>query len=208
MRTYKIQSLTYTLSLLLIAGITTGCSDSDEEKQVKKELSTKTAEAPKIEVVQNKDAHAIKIKAKENDKSQSKSYYYDYNVKSAYDENSRPANEDAYVRTKPRTNIDANMNIRSPYDKVQVSMLVKKLSKEFIVKCSACHNNYANGVIGSSLLGKDYEYIYNKIISFKTGKKSNPLMNDLVKMMDDAKIKKLAQEIYEFNKEITKMRNK
>ncbi|WP_415398187.1 c-type cytochrome [Sulfurimonas sp. CS5] len=207
MRTYKIQCLVYTLSLLLIAGVT-GCSDNKEEKQVKKETSTKTDEALKIEVVQNKDAHAIKVKVKENDKSQSKSYYYDYNIKSAYDENSRPANVDASVRVKPRTNIDANMNVRSPYDKVQVSMLVKKLSKEFIVKCSACHNDYANGVIGPSLLGKDYEYIYNKIISFKTGKKSNPLMNDLVKMMDDAKIKKLAHEIYEFNKEINEMRNK
>jgi len=207
MKIHKTQSLVYAISFLVIATLT-GCSDSNEEKQIKKEVSTKTTEAPKIEVIQNKDAHAIKVKEKENDKSQSKSYYYDYNVKSAYDENSRPANEDASVRTKPRTNVEANMNVRSPYDKVQVSMLVKKLSKEFIVKCSACHNDYANGVIGPSLLGKDREYIYKKIIGFKTGEKSNPLMNDLVKMMDDENIKKLAQEIYEFNEEINKMRNK
>ena len=207
MKTFKTQALTYTLGFLFITGIT-GCSDSSEKKQAEKEPSTKAAEAPKIEVVQNKDAHAIKVEVKESDKTQSKSYYYDYNVKSAYDENSRPANEDASVRVKPRTNIEANMNVRSPYDKVQVSMLVKKLSKEFIVKCSACHNDYANGVIGPSLLGKDSSYIYKKIISFKTGEASNPLMNDLVKMMDDAKIKELAQEIYEFNKEIKEMRNK
>ncbi|WP_294964812.1 hypothetical protein [Sulfurimonas sp.] len=207
MKKSKIQALTCTLGFLLITGIT-GCSDSNEEKQTQKEVSTKTAEAPKIEVVQNKDAHAIKVAVKKNDNNQSKSYYYDYNVKSAYDENSRPANKDASVRVKPRSNIDANMHIRSPYDKVQVSMLVKKLSKEFIVKCSACHNDYANGVIGPSLLGKDSSYIYNKIMSFKTGEKSNPLMNDLVKMMDEAKIKKLAQEIFEFNKEINQMRKK
>jgi cytochrome c553 len=207
MKKSKIQALTCTLGFLLITGIT-GCSDSNEEKQKTKEVSTKTAEAPKIEVVQNKDAHAIKVAVKKNDNNLSKSYYYDYNVKSAYDENSRPANKDASVRVKPRTNVDANMNIRSPYDKVQVSMLVKKLSKEFIVKCSACHNDYANGVIGPSLLGKDSSYIYNKIMSFKTGEKSNPLMNDLVKMMDEAKIKKLSQEIYEFNKEINQMRKK
>ena len=177
-------------------------------KSTKKESSTKAAEASKIEVVQNKDAHAIKVEAKTTDKSQSKSYYYDYNIKSAYDENSRPANEDASVRVKPRTNIEANMNIRSPYEKVQVSMLVRKLSKEFIVKCSACHNDYANGVIGPSLLGKDSTFIYEQIADFKTGKKSNPLMNDLVKMMDDKEIKKLADEIFEFNKEINKMRDK
>ncbi|EDZ61571.1 conserved hypothetical protein containing cytochrome c domain [Sulfurimonas gotlandica GD1] len=207
MKTSKIQALAYTLSFLFIAGIT-GCSDSADEKQTKKEPSTKAAEAPKIEVVQNKDAHAIKVEVKENDKSQSKSYYYDYNVKSAYDENSMPANNDASVRVKPRTIIDANMHVRSPYEKIQVSMLVKKLSKEFIVKCSACHNDYANGVIGPSLLGKDSDYIYKKIISFKTGEKSNPLMNDLVKMMNDNEIKQMANEIFEFNKEINKMRNK
>jgi len=207
MKTYKIQGLAYTLGFLFITGIT-GCSDSAEKKQTDKEPSTKAAEAPKIEVVQNKNAHAIKVEVKKSDKNQSKSYYYDYNIKSAYDENARPANEDAAVRVKPRTNIDANLHVRSPYEKVQVSMLVKKLSKEFIVKCSACHNDYANGVIGPSLLGKDSSYIYKKIISFKTGEKSNPLMNDLVKMMDEAKIKELAQEIYEFNKEINKMRNK
>ena len=207
MKTYKIQGLAYTLGFLFITGIT-GCSDSAEKKQTDKESSTKAAEAPKIEVVQNKNAHAIKVEVKKSDKNQSKSYYYDYNIKSAYDENARPANEDAAVRVKPRTNIDANLHVRSPYEKVQVSMLVKKLSKEFIVKCSACHNDYANGVIGPSLLGKDSSYIYKKIISFKTGEKSNPLMNDLVKMMDEARIKELAQEIYEFNKEIDKMRNK
>jgi len=205
MKNLKIKALSYSLAALLIVGATGCSSDTKEENS----SSTKTApQASKIEVVQNKDAHAIKVEAKENDKSQSKSYYYDYNVKSAYDENSRPANEDASVRTKPRTSVEANMNVRSPYEKVKVSMLVKKLSKEFIVKCSACHNDYANGIIGPSLLGKDTEYIYNKIAAYKTGKESNVLMNDLVNMMDDKEIKKLAQEIYEFNKEIKEMRNK
>ena len=207
MKTYKVQNLIYATSFLVIATLT-GCSDSSEDKSAKKEASSKIAEASKIEVVQNKDAHAIKVEAKLSDKSQSKSYYYDYNIKSAYDENSQPANKDASVRVKPRTNIDANMHIRSPYEKVQVSMLVKKLSKEFIVKCSACHNDYANGLIGPSLLGKDYSFIYKSIMDFKTGKKSNPLMNDLVKMMDEKKIKKLANEIFKFNKEINNMRNK
>jgi cytochrome c553 len=206
MKKYKIQNVVYALSFLLVATFA-GCSGNDEDK-TKKETSSNVADASKIEVVKNENAHAIKVQAKENDKSQSKSYYYDYNVKSAYDENSRPANSDASVRTKPRTSVEANMNVRSPYDKVKVSMLVKKLSKEFIVKCSACHNDYANGVIGPSLLGKDSDYIYKKIVSFKTGEKSNPLMNDLVKNMDDEKIKKLADEIYQFNNEINEMRNK
>ncbi|MDY0234168.1 MAG: hypothetical protein RBS11_09050 [Sulfurimonas sp.] len=202
----RISRIKIFASALVLALAFSACSDSSEKKEVKKQAAS--SEAPKIEVVQNTDALAEKVAQKDNDESQSKSFYYDYNINSEYDPNSTPANEDASVRRKPRTNLEANMHVRSPYEKVEISMMVKKLSKEFIVKCSACHDNYANGIIGPSLLGKDSDYIYDKISAFKTGKKSNPLMNDLVKMMSDEDIKRLAQEIFEFNKEITKMRNK
>jgi cytochrome c553 len=100
------------------------------------------------------------------------------------------------------------MNVRSPYEQVQVSMLVRKLSKNFIIRCSPCHNDYANGIIGPSLLGRDSDYIYNKIQDFKTGKKSNPLMTDLIKQMSNKEIRTMANEIYNFNKEIKQMRNR
>lgn len=204
MKISKNKILTFTLGLVLITF--SACSDSAEKKETK--AQAKSSEAPKIEVVQSDDGLAVKVAEKEIDKSQSKSYYYDYNINADYDLDSKPANEDATARSIPRTSVEANMHIRSPYEKVEISMLVKKLSKDFIVKCSACHDDYANGIIGPSLLGRDSDFIYEKIVAFKTGKKSNPLMNDLVKMMDDKEIKKMAQEIFEFNKEITKMRNK
>jgi cytochrome c553 len=202
---------TKTISTLLLAStlavtVFTGCGDTKHDEN-QKELS-KASNAPKIEIVQNTNAHQIKVKEKDADKSQSKSYYLNYNIKSEYDENAKPANEDAAVRVKPRTAIEANMNIRSPYEKVQVSLLVRKLSKKFIVKCSACHNDYANGIIGPSLLGKDSDFIFNKIADFKSGKKSNPLMNDLIKMMSDDEIRDMANEVYKFNQEINKMRKK
>jgi cytochrome c553 len=202
---------TKTISTLLLAStlavtVFTGCGDTKHDEN-QKELS-KASNAPKIEIVQNTNAHQIKVKEKDADKSQSKSYYLNYNIKSEYDENAKPANEDASVRVKPRTSIDANMNIRSPYEKIKVSLLVRKLSKKFIVKCSACHNDYANGIIGPSLLGKDADYIFNKIADFKSGKKSNPLMNDLINMMSDEQIKEMANEIYKFNTEIKQMRDR
>ncbi len=190
----------------IIAVAFNGCSENSEQSNNKNDTLLDVADSSKIEIVENKDAKAIKVEIKESDKSQSKSYYFDYNKQSSYDENSMPANKDASVRVRPRTNIEANANVRSPYEKVQISMLVKKLSKEFIVKCSSCHNDYANGIIGPSLLHKDYDYIYKKISAFKTGEKTNPLMNDLVEMMKDEEIKKLAREIFEFNNEIEKMR--
>ena len=181
------------------------CSDQSKEEKSDKNISVS---ASQIEVVQNKNDKEIKVQEKIYDANQSKSYYYDYNIKSEYSQESMPANEDASVRVKPRSVVDANIHVRSPYEEVKVSLMVKRMSKKFIVKCSACHNDYANGIIGPSLLGKNAEYIYDKIADFKSGKKSNPLMSDLIKMMSNEEIKELAQEIYIFNEEIEKMRNK
>jgi len=199
MRYKKIEILAYSL---VISIALVGCGDDSAKKADNIEQNSR----PKIEVITNSNAKEIKVKEKAVDKNQSKSYYYDYNIKSEYDPNALPANKDAGVRAKPRTAIDANMNIRSPYEKVQISMLVKKLSKRYIIKCSACHDDYANGVIGPSLLGRDSDYIYGKIANFKSGKSSNPLMTDLINMMSDDEIRSLADEIYNFNEKIKKMR--
>jgi len=100
------------------------------------------------------------------------------------------------------------MNVRSPYEDVQISLLTQKLSKHFRIKCSACHDDYANGIIGPSLLTRDADFIYQRISEFKNGTKSNPLMTDLINMMSDEEIREIADEIYEFNKTIKEMRNK
>jgi cytochrome c553 len=197
----KFQVLTSGAALFVLM---TGCGE--EKKKETSKAESEAVQASKIEVITNENAQEIKVKTKSEDKKQSKSYYYDYNIKSEYDPNARPANKDASVRTKPRTTVDANIHIRSPYEKVQISMLVQKLSLTFRVKCSACHDDYANGIIGPSLLSRDSDYIYNKIADFKSGKKSNPLMNDLIKQMSDEEIRTLADEIYAFNKEIQNMR--
>jgi len=202
-----------TIALSCAIFVLTGCGGDDktvsETEQTVKEDSSKSAATPKIEIVQSSDAKAIKVKEKEKVSSkngQKDKYYYDYNIKSEYDPDSKPANEDAGVRTKPRTAIEANMNVRSPYEKVQISMLVKKLSMKFMVKCSACHDDYANGVIGPSLLGKSSDEIFNSIADFKSGKKSNVLMDDLIKMMSEDEIRTLADEIYSFNEKIKELR--
>ena len=191
-----------------IALIFTACGDKQKEEVKEKVV---TSSSPKIEVIANTNAQEIKVVEKKKTKLQikdGKAYYYDYNIKSAYDENSQPANKDAAVRIKPRTVLDANMNIRSPYERVQVSLIVKQLSKDFKLRCSACHDDYANGVVGPSLLGKDSSYIYDKIIDFKTGKKSNPLMDALIKQMSNDEIKTIANEIFNFNTKIQEIRGK
>lgn len=183
-------------SLFLLFGLT-GCGGEKEEQKNSK--SAKTASSSDIEVAQSQNPYEQKVAQKSDKDSASNSFYFD---------NSNITPEQAMVHEKPRTAIDANLNIRSPYEKIQISLLVKDLSKNFIVKCSACHNDYANGLIGPSLLGKSSEHIVSKIKKFKSDKTSNVLMSDLVLNMDDKEIKALADEIYTFNNEIKKIRNK
>jgi cytochrome c553 len=196
-----IKKILLSSTLILLVG----CGNETKEHASKAEATT----APVIEIVANKNAKEVKVEEhKKHVKDKNDTYYYDYNVKSEYDQNAQPANKDASVRVKPRTAIEANMNIRSPYEKVQLDMLVGKLSQTFRVKCSACHDDYANGVIGPSLLAKNSDEIFNTIADFKSGKKSNPLMDGLIDHMSDEEIRALADEIYAFNQKIKEMRSK
>ncbi|RLA73028.1 MAG: hypothetical protein DRG24_01310 [Epsilonproteobacteria bacterium] len=181
----------FTFALIVLA-IFVGCGEKQEEQE-KKEM-TAPATAKGIEVSQNADAYKEKVGVKRDD-NLSKSYYLGY---------TEPKNTPDSGRV--RTSIDANLHVRSPYEQVKIGLMVDKLSKEFIVKCSACHNDYANGIIGPSLLDRDAAFIAKKIALFKTDKDANILMNALVKQMDDDEILKLANEIETFNKKIKEMR--
>lgn len=197
MKTKTILKSSITGLALLTSLFFVACSsDNDKTDKSSKEAATtqKSPATSQIEVLKNDNAQEIKVALKKTDETQSKSYYYDYN------------SEAKETSQKPRTTLDANLHVRSPYENVEISMLVKKLSKEFIVKCSACHNDYANGVIGPSLLGKDTEYIYDKISQYKNGSKKNVLMKDLVSQMSDEEIRSIATEIHEFNKIIKQTR--
>jgi len=177
-------------TVLLISG----CSDKKDEKNAQKE----TAAPAQIKVTKN----AVKVsKEKEEDKQNSGQFYYSYNK-----ENGKEVDEYNSETSKVRTTIDAYLNIKSPYERVRITMMIKRLSHDYIIKCSACHDDYANGVIGPSLLDKDADFIYQRIMDFKSGKRKNVLMKQLVSRIDDKKLRSMAEEIANFNKEIRKMR--
>ncbi len=181
-----------TISIICTTLIIVGCGSSDKESENNK--ATQASE-PKIVVTQNAVNTKVDKKKSEENSGQ---FYYSYNKEknSTYNSND----------TKIRTTIDAYLNIRSPYEKVRITMMIKRLSNDYIIRCSPCHDDYANGVIGPSLLGKDSEFIYNRIMEFKSGKKKNVLMKELISQIDDKKLKSIANEIANFNKEILKMR--
>ncbi|WP_086244841.1 c-type cytochrome [Campylobacter devanensis] len=90
---------------------------------------------------------------------------------------------------------------RPPLQSINKALLKGQLSKNFITKCSACHDDYANGIIGPSLLDKTSEQIYDMIIAYRTKTKVNILMADLVKSMDDKEVVDIANEISQFNEQ-------
>ena len=172
-------------SLLIFAG----CGDEAKKEQAQQ------SEAATSQIKVTRGAVDTTVQ-KSEDKSNSGQFYYSYNKE-------KNTTEEA---PKTRTTIDAYLNIKSPYEKVRITMMIKRLSKTYIRRCSPCHDDYANGVIGPSLLDKNASFIYGKIMDFKTGKKKNVLMKELVEQMDDAELKAIAEEIANFNKEIRKMR--
>ena len=179
---------------LLITGIAVvllwaGCSEKKEHEEHAVEQN-----ADGIEVVKNEDAFKEKVAVEKAGNKDNQQYYYDY-------KNDNSVNQD-----KTYTKMDANLRVRSPYEQVEISLMVNKLSKEFIVKCSACHNDYANGIIGPSLLHKDADFIAGTIADYKSGTKENVLMTALVKQMSDEAIRSLANEIAAFNKQIAQLR--
>ncbi len=189
---------TCVISGMLLLG---GCGQKEKKKE---ETKQKVTAPTTIKVTKNIVKKSTK---KEASKENGGQFYYAYNK----EDKSKEAKEiDKYnaESSKTRTTIDAYLNIKSPYERVRINLMIKRLSKDYIIKCSACHDDYANGVIGPSLLGKDKDFIYNRIIAFKTGKRKNVLMKELVSQIDNKKLENIAQEIADFNKQIIKMRIK
>jgi cytochrome c553 len=180
------------LSLFLLSG----CGD---EKQ--NEPSNKPEAAAKIVVTEG----VVKEK-KESGKSKENSgqFYYSYN-KEKKGEGSEDYNSEA---SKTRTELDAYRDIRSPYERVQITLMVQQLSPDYRLLCSACHDDYANGVIGPALLDKNSTYIFKQIMAFKTGEKKNALMKELVGRIGDERLKGISKEIERFNRQVQEMRSK
>ncbi len=181
-------------TFLLIGSFIIGLSACGDHKKESND-STNKVEASAIKVTQG----AVKeVKDKEPSKENSGQFYYSYNS-----EKKAPV-----AKQKHRTTLDAYLHIHSPYERIQINLMIKKLSKDFIVRCSPCHDDYANGVIGPSLLGKSGEFIYGRLMDFKSGKRKNILMKELVSQIDDSKLKSIADEIATFNKQIQKLRER
>lgn len=174
------------IALILLFALS-GCSEKKEQKE--KQAAVKGEIKITEGVVKEQ-----KVQKKSLDKGE---FYYSYNEEKKQKEGVE--DEGRYTR------LGAYRHVVNNYQKVQISLWANKLSKDFLIYCSACHDDYANGVIGPSLLGKDGAYIYKQLQDFKSGKRKNVLMVQLVRRLSDAQLKKLADEIAAFNKKVQQL---
>lgn len=173
--------------LILIAGLFFGCDD----KKNKEEVVVVSEASAKIDVVENAfelvEDNPLVIRDIDGNEKIDTSL----------------ANTTSEASTMRQ--IAAYYSIKNSYEKINKELLSKKLSKNYFLKCSACHDDYANGVIGPSLLTKTSNEIFDMIKAYKSDTKDNVLMHYLVSQMQDDEIRSLANEISEFNKEVREM---
>ena len=137
----------------------------------------------------------ISIKSGEAPKKDDKFVSYDFYGERRVNFN---LNGDVNETTK---NIVAYSSIKNQYEKLNFDLMKKRLGRDFILRCSACHDDYANGIIGPSLLDKTDAQIVDMIKKYKFKEKPNPLMVQLVNGMSEQQIETMAKEIYEFNRQ-------
>ncbi|WP_086229719.1 c-type cytochrome [Campylobacter devanensis] len=172
------------ITIILSAIIFLGCSNQTNSKNDSQE-SNKTATTNSITIKKGSSANQTKS---------DEWIVYDIDGKKNIKFGIGESNE----TTK---SIGAIAFTRPPLQSINKALLKGQLSKNFITKCSACHDDYANGIIGPSLLDKTSKQIYDMIIAYRTKTKANILMADLVKSMDDKEVADIANEISQFNEQ-------
>ena len=90
----------------------------------------------------------------------------------------------------------------TPYASIHANLLAKRLSKQFIVFCSACHDDYGNGVIGPALIGKNAQEVRKMMDKYSRDPNANVLMTDLMHNKKPAEIDFICEDIARFNREI------
>ncbi len=128
-----------------------------------------------------------------------------YNVKGEYQVQFTPTGEEDNTTTRMVGAAAVSRN--APYSAIGRRLAEKSLGKDYTIKCAPCHDDYANGVIGPSLLGKTPDEIYNMIIKYQKDQETNYLMQVFVNKMTDEEIKDLAVRIAEFNKMMQESKN-
>ena len=200
-------SIKFRLYSLAAALLLCGCGDdgdsgsaatsSAEQNSVSQNSVSSNSASQSVE--QNHTAKPrISVKSGEAPKQDDKFVSYDFYGERNVNFN---LNGDVNETTKNIVAYSSIKNQKNQYEKLNFDLMKKRLGHDFILRCSACHDDYANGIIGPSLLDKTDAQIVDMIKKYKFKEKPNPLMVQLVNGMSEQQIETMAKEIYEFNKQ-------
>lgn len=184
------------LAPLLVLAFT-ACDDKKDDKKDEKTVENKTSETVSVKQEVVKISPQITITSNET-KIEKDNPFVTYDLDGNRVVKISPDGEETPLTKE----LGALISIKNSYEKLNARILSQRLSKNYMQKCSACHDNYANGVIGPSLLDKNEDEIFDIINAYKTKEKVNVLMKDLVAQMPEAEIRELAKEIANLNKEM------
>lgn len=182
-----------------VLAILNGCSDSEvtaEKSQAQnagqtlKEGGKTSPEGPgKITIVAGKTQTNV-----------DHNRFRNYNVKGESQIDYVPKGQEVTEAVK---NVQVVVAVRNnPYGSIGASLLAKRLSKEFIIYCSACHDDYGNGVIGPSLIGKNPQEVREIFDKYMKDPNANVLMTDLVGRMNPSQIDFVCQDLAKFNAQV------
>lgn len=73
-----------------------------------------------------------------------------------------------------------------------------KVSDNYKRRCASCHGIDGKGAVGLPIFGQSADTIYNKLLEYREGKRTNPIMRSAIMHLSDADYKELAQEVSEF----------
>ena len=98
---------------------------------------------------------------------------------------------------KEQEELNAIRNKAGSAGKIEVSQAYKS-------KCAACHGSDGSGeqngrkLMGPKLYGQSADKLYKDLIDFKAGRKENVIMKGLLIHLEEAELRKLADEIGSF----------
>lgn len=101
---------------------------------------------------------------------------------------SRPQVQKVEVGTKP----DKSEQV------LRIVIPQEKLSKLYIVKCSACHGRDGKGPVGPSIAGKNSQENLTILRKYRAGEVENTMMADLLTRTSDKELASLSDEISQF----------
>lgn len=180
-------TVSLTVSLLL-----TGCGDDKKEKVAE---NVPAATAP----------GKITVHAAAENKEETRPDFRNYDVRGQSQIKYAPEGQEVTQEVKNVQVVVAARN--NPYGSILANLSAKRLSKKFIVLCSACHDDYGNGVVGPSLIGKSSQEVREMIDKYTKDPNANVLMTDVVNRMTPQEVDFIANDLARFNAEVQAEKN-